>query len=54
MAAYYFKGRPHIFNVDPARCIPIPLIGPHYSTSGIGSELGLYLLREHSQKDMLF
>jgi hypothetical protein len=54
MVAYYFGMKPFIFNVEPAKCVPVPLIGSHYSTSGIGGELGLFLLREHSQKDMEF
>jgi 20S proteasome alpha/beta subunit len=54
MVAYYFGMKPLIYNVEPAKCTPVPLVGPYYSTSGIGSELGLFLLREHSQKDMAY
>lgn len=54
MVAYYFGMKPLIYNVEPAKCTPVPLIGPYYSTSGIGSELGLFLLREHAQRDMAY
>jgi 20S proteasome alpha/beta subunit len=50
--AYYHGEKPFLYNIEPAKAKASRLPGRHYSASGIGAELGTYLLREHSKPNM--
>ncbi len=54
MLAYYYNEKPFIYSIEPSMAILDPIGRKHYCASGIGSELGSYLLQEHSKPDMVY
>jgi len=52
MVAFYHNGKPFIYTLEPASCIPVTSPTAYFFTSGIASNLATYVLKEHTQKDM--
>jgi len=51
MIAYFFEGRPCLYKLNPAWCIPVTATS-HFMTSGIASDLANYILQEYSDPKM--
>jgi 20S proteasome alpha/beta subunit len=51
MVAYYFEGRPRLYKLNPAWCIPVPA-SSYFMTSGIAGDLVNYILLKHTKPGM--